>query len=391
VGRCAALLAGLLVACAAPPAGAGTVTDGQVVYVANAGDGTVTRLDGATGRALGAPVPAGQGPGGLVPGRDSTLLVLGIGAAARGTLTYVARAGSTWVARPLALEPDASAVAVAGDGQYAAAALSTIWAPGATPAQRACRLTLVDLRTGTVGRRWPVCRPGEEPAGLAMDADAGGPVAYVALRARPDERHEDRSAGQGRIVAVDLATGLPMAEAPVVGKPGALVMAAAWGGTGRRLYTVQSPPDTPDCAGNEWCSTSPAGGWRLIGWDPATLVPEEDYPLPFPPLWLSISPDGQHGYMFAPEFAPSNGDAAVLVQIDLRSRALHPLARFARPSLGPMVVVGRRFYVPLPDQQAVWVLDPHGRVQQTIRVGQAPIGLAVSAPAEPGTTEQEAG
>jgi DNA-binding beta-propeller fold protein YncE len=374
------LLAVLLVACAAPRAAAGTVTDGQVVYVANAGDGTVTRLDSATGRALGVPVPAGQGPGWLVPGRDSTLLVLGIGAAARGTLTYVARAGSTWVARPLALEPDASAVAVAGNGQYTAAVVFTLRGPGATPAQRACRLALVDLRTGTVGRRWPVCRPGDEPTGLAMDTDAGGPVAYVALRARPDERHEDRGAGQGRIVAVDLTSGLPVAETPLAGEPGALVLAAAPGSTGRRLYTVQSPPDTPECAGNEWCSASQANGWRLIGRDPATLVPEVDYPLPFPPLWLTISPDGRHGYVFAPEFASGYGDAAVLVQIDLRSGALRPLARFARPSLGPIVVVGRRLYVPLPDQQAVWVLDPHGRVQQTIRVGQAPIGLAVSAP-----------
>jgi DNA-binding beta-propeller fold protein YncE len=45
------------------------------VWVANRGDGIVTRISAATGRALGAPIEAGEAPSALAITRDAVLVL----------------------------------------------------------------------------------------------------------------------------------------------------------------------------------------------------------------------------------------------------------------------------------------------------------------------------
>src|SRR5687767_603978 len=90
-----------LAGCAVPDRrGAGS---GQVLYVANSLDGTLTPLDGAGGHVIGPPLPAGPAPSQLAPGPPGILLVASAAAGPGGPLTHVARAGPGWRARPLPL------------------------------------------------------------------------------------------------------------------------------------------------------------------------------------------------------------------------------------------------------------------------------------------------
>jgi len=79
LARMAALLAAPgPAACAGPGAPARTGSAG-LLYVANGGDGTVSRLDPQSGRPVGPPLPAGPAPAQLAPGPGGTLLVLPAG------------------------------------------------------------------------------------------------------------------------------------------------------------------------------------------------------------------------------------------------------------------------------------------------------------------------
>ena len=110
LARVATLLAGPVpVACAGPwpPARAGAA---GVLYVANGGDATVSRLDPQSGRPVGPPLPAGPAPAQLAPGPGGTLLVLPAGGPA-WRLTHVApppHPGGESPARAVPLEPGGS-------------------------------------------------------------------------------------------------------------------------------------------------------------------------------------------------------------------------------------------------------------------------------------------
>jgi streptogramin lyase len=74
-GRALAVLWCLALA-ACGPAGAGAAGPrAPVLYVSNARDGTIARLDAAAGRAVGPPLPAGAAPWHLAVGRDGAVLV----------------------------------------------------------------------------------------------------------------------------------------------------------------------------------------------------------------------------------------------------------------------------------------------------------------------------
>ena len=94
-------------------------------------DGTVTRIDVATGRAAGPPLPAGPAPRQVVVGASGTLLVRtaaprGSDAVPESGLTFVARRAGRWIAQPVALEPGAADALIAGDG--------AAWPPSPTAA-----------------------------------------------------------------------------------------------------------------------------------------------------------------------------------------------------------------------------------------------------------------
>jgi hypothetical protein len=156
-------------------------------------------------------------------GRDPAVGAAGPPATGGPELTYVApgAAGARWVARPVSLAPGARVRLLAGDGgDYAAAVYaSPEGGGGRAPADAACGLALIDLRTGAVEAAYPVCAPRELPTGLALGRTPEGPVAYLALwrRATPADR-AFLPAG-ARLVRLAARTGAPLGEAPANGLP----------------------------------------------------------------------------------------------------------------------------------------------------------------------------
>jgi hypothetical protein len=58
--------------------------------------------------------------------------------------------------------------------------------PGCIPyrpktANQPCSLAIIELRTGAVTHRFPLCRSGEQAAGLALENGASGPIAYASV------------------------------------------------------------------------------------------------------------------------------------------------------------------------------------------------------------------
>ena len=253
----------------APQGGAGHAGGAPaLLYVANAGDATVTRLDPTSGQVVGRPLPAGPGPWQVAPGpRDaagaSSLLVLSDTKAPGGEIgvTRLYRAGGRWTTQPVAVGTGSGVVWLAGDGgRYGAVAYHNAPAGAGGPARR-CPLVLVDHRSGTVVRRHSVCDEPELVAGLALDDGPAGPVAYVAVGVpRPPGAGQDtaRPGAGGRIVAVDAQTGAVLATRSLPGEPRRLVMAAATG-TGRPAPVRRGGP-VPLVGGGPPCGhRAPAG------------------------------------------------------------------------------------------------------------------------------------
>src|SRR5262245_33590672 len=170
--------------CAAGREPAATVR-GPVLYVANGRDGTITRLDAASGRALGAPLPGGEAPWLLAAGPAGALLVLPVGArlGLPGVrLTYVAWGPGGWRARPVPLEPGARAPLLAGGGRYAVVAYQA----GGGRGRRAA------------GGRWST-PPGGAPAPPATSA--AGATRSSASRSRTRKARRERAPGETRAPA----------------------------------------------------------------------------------------------------------------------------------------------------------------------------------------------
>ena len=104
-----------------------------VLYVANARDGTVTRVDGASGAVLGQPVPVRPALWRVVPDADGALLAQA--GAPDDPLLFVpaGRAGGSGgaPAAPVSLAPYGRIEALAGDGRRWAVAVAR--PPPATP------------------------------------------------------------------------------------------------------------------------------------------------------------------------------------------------------------------------------------------------------------------
>ena len=140
-----------LAACAPPVTSTGRPAAG-ILYVANGFDGTITRLDGATGRVLGPPLPAGPAPWGMATGPGGRLLVLASGGGT--TLTHVTpgdRPGAGATALPVPLEAHATGAIMADDGNGRAAVVYRLAAAGgAPPGAPPCHLVLLDVAAGTI-------------------------------------------------------------------------------------------------------------------------------------------------------------------------------------------------------------------------------------------------
>jgi DNA-binding beta-propeller fold protein YncE len=338
------------------------------VYVADALDGTVTRLDGPGGRPAGPPLPAGPTPWQLAPGPDGGLLVLSADAERVGELTLLEGAGGRGAPRRVAVGARTRQALLAGDGGALAAVAYTARDGPAPAPPAACGLDVVDARAGRVVRTHAVCAPDAEAVtGLAVENGPGGATVYLAVAHPPPPGAGGAGGAAGRVVALDAASGARLAVRPLAGLTGPVVLAQAPDGAGPRLYGVELAPGAdPD--------EPPGDRARLLGLDPATLGVEHAYPLGFRPHGLAVAPDGARAYALAAE-------GHRLMELDLRSGAQRRLAIVPGAASG-VALAGPHLYVPDPYGGTVLVLDRRtGDLVARARVGRRPasvlaVGLA---------------
>ena len=386
------LVAGAVLAagCGAPVAARGGAS--EAVYVA-AADGTIARLDGAPGspdgRPLGPPLPAGVVPRRLVAVPGGRLLALSLGGTSgRGDLVLLTRSGARWAPRRVGLPAGASATHLAGGaGPWAAATYDPARAGGPPAGPAACRLALVDLRSGAVARTHAVCRAGERQTALALQ-HTPAPIAYVGLVAPPASAEQrgpggpplagPAGAARGQLLALQALTGALVAAVPLAGEPSLLAVAPAPGGAGQRVYAVEALPGQEGARPQPGETGVTAERWRLVGLDPNSLAPVSHAELPAPPLALTLAPDGAHAYVLAGIGSPLGG--SVVLEVDLAGGGARPLATVPGPGLGGLAVRGERLYVPQPDAAVVWAIDRRrGTRLEAIPVGRAPIAIAAPA------------
>jgi hypothetical protein len=342
------------------------------LYVANARDGTVSQLDAASGRALGPPIPAGAAPAQVVASPAGSLLVVPAAVPEGGALAHVSRVGTSWVQRPVLLEPGASGVLVASDGGRRAAVAYHIPIPGQSLSDRRCRLALVDLDAGVVERRLSPCGAGEHAVSLALDTGPPKPVAYLGL-----VREAAGAAGPtgptgptaGRVVALD-ADGTLVAGRRMAGRPASLTLGPGPDRSGTRLYVAEGAADVEHEPG------VPVR-WRLLALDTWTLEVERAYPLDHEPLWPAVAPEGRYAYAVA---GPTSLLTETVVgRLDLATGHWGRHATVPGHAMGLVAAAGR-LYVGHPDGDEVWALDAaRGRRLGATSVGRGLVGLAAGA------------
>jgi hypothetical protein len=371
-------LATLVAAC--DPVGPRGAAPAPAVLVANAGDGTVSRIDAAAGRELGPPVPVGAAPWQVVGGPPGALLVLSTAAAsAQGTVRHAALEGGAWVTRPVPLGPGAGARVLAGDGIATGVVAYRLASDAGAAAGAACRLAAVDLRHGDVLRQQTVCDPAAESVvAAAAEWTTGGATAYLAIGRHTPLRG---AAAGGHVLAVDLRTGATQARLPLTGSPVHVRVGPAPQGAqgshpgGRWLYCVEATP--PPGAAGPWDDDPAAWRWQLLGLRVPDLEPAAAWALPREPLWLAVAPDGVQAYALAGPHGA--GPDTALLAVDLRGGAVRTLRRLPGAAAG-VVVTERRLYVANSEGSEVWVLDRDtGRPLNPIRVGRHPVWLAPAA------------
>ena len=315
----AVLLGAVLLAGCVPPAG-GPPGGPPVLYVANALDGTVTRLDARSGRVLGPPIPAGPAPAHLVAGPGGALLVLAAGTSRAGQalpLTHVSPAGSGWAVRPVPQEPGATGTLLAGDGGARMVVAHHAPAPGAGEDPVVSRLTLLDARSGDVQRTHTLppalCGPQDSLRSLALADVAGTPLAYLGVWRWPGGAEDAHPAGRGQILAVRAESGAVAGVTSLAGDPQRLVAGGASGeaaGAAPRLLCVEETPGPPSAARAP--EHAPPDRRHLLAVDPLAGRVEAVYPLPEPARALALAPGGRDAYLLA----ALDGPRSVLTHVE---------------------------------------------------------------------------
>jgi DNA-binding beta-propeller fold protein YncE len=266
------------------------------------------------------------------------------------------------------LGPLTREVLLAGDGQrYAAAAYPAgIAGPAAPP----CRLAVIDFITGAVVRTQVVCTARDTLFSLALEGGAAGPVTYVGLWRAPEDVDGRRADGNGVLVAIDAATGAVAGRTSLGGVPEDLLLAAAPGQAGLRLYCVEGTPGPeardPGVPGLE------AGRWQLVGLNPVTLEVESTLPLDEAPAEVAVAPDGDGAYVRL-------AGQRTVVHLDLRTGQSRPLITLPGQSAGGLAVTGDRLYVTRSLGGEVWAVDRRsGRLARTTPVGRHPMGITLA-------------
>jgi hypothetical protein len=376
-GALAVLWGSALAGCG--PAGTDARGGAPVLYVGNAGAGTVTRVSAADGRPLGPAAPVGAAPWQVAVGASDTVLVWPAPGAAGTGLTFATPSPAGWQVRPVPLEPGARDALLAGGGRFAAVAYRV----GAAPAGARCRVALVDLERGDVAAARDVCAGRESVAGIAAGGDDA--LVYLALWRRPAADEPCGGATGSRVTALRLDTGAAVATAPLDGVPGPLALAPGPGGAGRRLYAAEALP-APEVArpGEPLTGCELVGygelfegapGWRVRELDATTLAADGDHAVPYPVRALAATPDGGDAFVLAGRadvlrLRPGGGPAA-------------PLAVLPDVAMS-LAATDARVYTLGVFRDRVWGLDRRrGALVQTIPTGRHPLGIAIGGSARP--------
>jgi hypothetical protein len=171
-----------------------------------------------------------------------------------------------------------------------------------------------------------------------------------------------------------------VAGAPLEGVPGPLVLAAAPGRLGRRLFVAEAlpapqvavPGEPPaDCL---WAGYDEqfegARAWRVWGLDAATLAPEGEHAVPYPARALAATPDGGDAFVLA--------GRASLFRLGPQGGPVVPFATLPDPAFGLAATDDQVFTLDAFGDR-VWALDrARGRVLRTIPTGRSPLGLALA-------------
>jgi len=108
-----------------------------------------------------------------------------------------------------------------------------------------------------------------------------------------------------------------------------------------------------------------------VAFDPLTLAPEGDLPLPAPPGRVALAPDGAAAYALT-------AFGTVLLRLDPAAGTVTRLAELPGRAI-TLAVTRDRIYVPNPYGSEVWALDRRsGRLARTIPVGRGPLGVALA-------------
>jgi YVTN family beta-propeller protein len=359
--------------CARPGGGAGARV--PVVYVSNARDDTVTRIDAATGRVIDPALPGGAAPWQLAVGTQGELLVLAATPDAGARLTHVTRGVGGWQARPVVLEPGAEAPLLAGAGRYAVVAYRVGRAlPDRGPAR--CRVVPIDLATGRPGTGRDVCDGRDSVVALATGGDDAVPRAYLAVWRLPVVPESCGGATDSRVVALRLDTGARVAVAPLDGVPGPLAT-----GPGGRLYAAEALPTAEVAVPGATSTACAAAGyderfegapaWRVWALDATTLAPAGVSVVPAPVRALAATPDDGAAFTLV-------GRATVLL-LSPGGGPATPFASLPEPAFG-LAASAERLYTLDVFGDRVWGLDRRtGALATTIPTGHRPVGIVVAA------------
>jgi DNA-binding beta-propeller fold protein YncE len=348
----------LLAACApAVPAAAGA---GPVLFVANAGDGTIAQIDAVGGR-IGSPSLAVAGsPVQVAPGAGGSVLVLSLSATRLVSLTLFRPTSDGWTARPVALPDPANDAVMSADGSRWAAVAYRVFDPAdgaALSGRPRCSLAVVDTVAAVAERTLSVCGPREVVRDLMVLGGPTGATVYVAVQS-----FTGMGTGRvNRVVALDVSGGRVVAMTPIDGTPTQLVGGSAAAERDGLVYcavTTSGPEDEPP---------APYRG-RLLALDAETLTVVEAYSLDLAPAHVAVAPDGDRAYaLFGNSVYP----------LDLITGRTGPGLVLPERGLA-IVATNGRVYVAVADRDEVVVIDGGAeRIVQRIRAGRSPVALAL--------------
>ena len=372
-----AVVASLAIACA--PAGNGAAGSHPLLYVANAHDGTISTINSATGSATRQPAPAAPQAWQIAAGRDGRrFLTLGGGSTDGGDVFVSGRDDAAWWRRQIAVEPDAAGTLLSGDGQQHGL---LAYGPG-TRLNRsptfACRLALIDMESGAVTRRATACADGETVTALSLVPARGSDGASSTGATFPSVGRTPSFAFAGiwshrtggRVVSLDLATGVALLAAAVPGVPGALLVGAdhvhvlvtdppaePW----QRWQAMDGAPDSPPSIATLWRTSFAVEGLTRLA-----------VPIRSPALVPNSSGGGS---------IVALGEAGrTLVRLDVATGAARRLGTL--PVAGSAIAVhGERAFIAMRERDSVAVYDlTRSHFLRPVATGRGPLALALTHP-----------